>query len=117
MKYLLIIAFIIIMSTAISFGQAANVEIKSKQNTNVQLPCGSFKEVKEFLNSRDEKVVFVGQGQTVIKGKTVPILSMISLNKDTGTWSYLESYTSGVICLIAAGAPGKLHSPALLSNI
>ena len=69
-----------------------------------RLPCGTFEPLLRVLADKQELLLFTGSGAIIADdGMMYQGASMVFVNPDTGSWSYVMRFTETFACLLTSG--------------
>jgi hypothetical protein len=105
MFYKFLISLLLVTVTSSVFA-----ELKKQQLDGY---CGSTKEIKELIDSYEEKPIFVAPSQ---RFKNVKGILVVTLNSKTGNWTVFELNDNGLHCVLQTGDGGELNFENILKS-
>lgn len=103
---------IIILGTFLAALLTASVSLGNSELVELPANCGTLKEVQEYLDRHGEKVVFTGTHLLEAgPGKMAKVITVLTLNESSGSWSQFELIGKDTLCYIDGGTEGNLIPP------
>mgnify|MGYP006266940197 CR=1 FL=1 len=81
------------------------------------LLCGEFSEFSKMIEAYGEKPVFYGKSERTIGQKKQQIDVFLTVNLETGTWTYAEILPDKSVCIIDMGNGGHIKMPASAAKL
>ena len=104
MKKILFLAGIFLLSASAAYA-LARTRVSRESSTD----CGPISQMAKVMDDFDEEVVFAGLTADDTNSNLFPA-TIITLNKQTGTWSRFMLPDSQHVCLLVIGVGGKTVS-------
>lgn len=79
--------------------------------------CGSFPDYLKIIKEFEEEPIFLGKSKRTLGDKSIPVDIILSQNKETGTWTYVEVLPDRTVCILDTGTSGKSKIPARSSKL
>ena len=87
------------------FGGSASAQEQQPKILPLQAQCDSVDKMLPVMKQYNEELLFIGEGMTFSFGTGDPYRGgmMFYVNQDTGSWSMIQMFGDGVLCLLFNG--------------